>query len=86
MHAHACGMHYHCLTSLCSNSGNVADGMEYNHVSTGLEYPRGGRLEMDWDMEGQSSGYDMTSLQIVSCHIAGMLALSCWKSKLFPTV
>ena len=38
--AHACGMHYHCLTSLCSNSGNVADGMEYNHVSAGLEYPR----------------------------------------------
>ena len=70
----------------CSNSGNVAAGKGYNHVSAGLEYPRGGRSEMDLDLECQSMGYDMTSLQIVPCHIAGMLALSCWKRKLFPTV
>ena len=30
-------------------------------------------------------GYDMTSLQTVPCHIAGMLALSCWMRKLFQT-
>ena len=26
-------------------------------------------------------GYDKASLQTVPCHIAGMLALSCWKKK-----
>ena len=40
----------------------------YHHVPTGLEYPRGGRSEMDLDPEGQSRGYD---LQTVPCHIAG---------------
>ena len=48
----------------------------YDHEPAGLEYPRGGRSKMDWDPEGQSSGYDMTSLQTVPCHIAGMLELS----------
>ena len=28
---------------------------------------------MDRDPEGQSRGYDMTSLQTVPCHIAGIL-------------
>ena len=28
-------------------------------------------------------GYDMTSLQTVPCHFAGMLALSCWKKNCF---
>ena len=55
------------------------------HVPTGLEYPRGRRLEMDWDPEGQARGYDMTSLQTCPCFIAGMGALSCWKI-FFPTV
>ena len=50
------------------------------------EYRRGDRLKMGRDPEGQSGGYDMTSLQTVPYHIAGMGALSCWKSKLFPTV
>ena len=68
------------------NSGNVAAGKGYDHVSAGLEYPRGGRSEMDRDPEGQSGGYDMTSFLTVTCHIAGMLALSCWKRKLFATV
>ena len=30
---------------------------------TVLEYPEGGRLEMNWDPEGRSSWYYMTSLQ-----------------------
>ena len=59
----------------------MAAGKEYDHVSACLEYPRGGRSEMDRDPEGKSRGYDMTSLQTVPCHIAGMLALSCWKKK-----
>ena len=66
--------------------GNVAAETGYNHVSPSLAYPRGGRSEMDWDPEGQLRGYDMTSLQTVPCHIAAMLALFCWKRKLFPTV
>ena len=56
----------------------------YDHVVADLEYPRGGRSWMDWDPEGQSRGYDMTSMQTVPGHIAGMLAVSCWKRKLFP--
>ena len=39
----------------------MAAGKGYDHVSTGLEYLRVGRSEMDRDPEGQSSGYDMTS-------------------------
>ena len=81
-----CGIHCHCSTSLCSNSGNVAAGKRYDHVFASLEYPRDGRSEMDRDQEGRSSGYDMTRLQTVPCHIAGMLALSCRKRKWFPTV
>ena len=76
----------HCSTSLCSNSGNVSAGKVYDHLSAGLEYHRDGRSEMDRDKEGQSRGYRMTSLQTVPCYIAGMLALSCWKRKLFLTV
>ena len=37
---------------------------------------------MDRDLEGQSSGYDMTSLQTVPCHIAGMLELILLKEKI----
>ena len=36
-----------------------------SHVPAGVVYPRGGRLEMEQDPEGQSSGYGMTSLQTV---------------------
>ena len=61
----------------------MAAGKGYDHVSSGIEYPRGGRLEMDRDLEGQSRGYDMTSFQTVLCHIAGMLAMSCWKGNCF---
>ena len=52
-------------------------GKGCDHVRTGLEYTRGGQSEMDEDLEDQSSGYDMISLQTVPCHIAGMLGLSC---------
>ena len=38
---------------------------------------------MGWDPKDQSMGYDMTSLQTVPCHIAGMLASPCWKGNLF---
>ena len=69
---------------VCSNSGNMAAGKGYDDVPPGLEYPRGGRSEMD--LERQSRGYDMTSLQTVPRRIAGMLAFSCLKRKLFPTV
>ena len=34
-----CGIHCQCSASLYSNSGNVAAGSGYDHVSTGLEYP-----------------------------------------------
>ena len=37
---------------------------------------------MDRDLEGQSSGYDMTSLQTVPCHTAGMLELILLKEKI----
>ena len=53
--------------------GNVAAVNGYDHVSAGLECAS----EMGRDSEGQSSGYFMTSLQTVPCHIAGMLELSC---------
>ena len=66
-----------CFYSNGAISLNVAAGKGYDHVSTGQEYPRGGQSEMDRDPEGQSRGYDMTSLQTVPWHIAGMLALSC---------
>ena len=55
----------------------MAAGKGYNHVSAGLEYPKGGRLELDRDPGGQSRGYNMVSLQTFPCHIAGMLAMSC---------
>ena len=57
-------------------------------VPVGVEYLRDGHLEleMDGDPEDESSGYDMTSLQIVPCHIAGIGALSFWRRELFPTV
>ena len=42
-------------------TGNVAAGKGYNHVSGGLEYPRGDRSEIDGNPEGQSRVYDMTS-------------------------
>ena len=45
----------HCITSWCSNLGNVT-------ALAGLEYPRGGRLDMDRDLEGQPRGYDMMIL------------------------
>ena len=61
----------------------LAAGKGYDHVSAGLEYPRGGQSEMDRDPEGQSRWYDMTSLQTVPFHIASMVALNCWKRKLF---
>ena len=60
----------------------MAAGKGYDHVSVGLEYPRGGLSEIDCDPEGQSRGYDMTSFKTMYCHIAGMLALSCWNSKI----
>ena len=63
--------------AIVSNSGNVATGKGYDHVPAGLDYPRGGRSEMNTDPERQSRGYDMASLRTVTCHIAGMLALSC---------
>ena len=53
----------------------MAAGKGYDHVSAGLEYPRGGRSKIDPDLERLSMGYDMASLQTVSCHNAGMLAL-----------
>ena len=53
-------------------------------------YTHQSRLSQEWSIrDGLGPGrlvkeYDMTSLQTVSCHIAGMLALS-WKRKLFQT-
>ena len=70
-----CGMRCHCSTSSSLDSENVAAGKGYDHVPAGLEYPRGGRSEMDRDPESQSRWYDMTSLQTVSCHIASMVVL-----------
>ena len=64
-----CGMRCHCKTSLRSDSGNVAVGQDRSHVPACLEYPRGRRLEMDRNPEGQSRGYDMISLQTVPCHL-----------------
>ena len=46
--------------------------VDTNHVPAGLEYPRGGQLEINHDLEGQSRGYIMTSFQTVPCHIASM--------------
>ena len=60
----------------------MAAGKGYDHVPAGLEYPRGGGSEMDPDLERQSRGYDMTSLQTVPCHIVGVLALSLAKEKI----
>ena len=72
-------MEYNAIVQSASvqNSGNVAAGKGYDHVPSGLEYLRVGQSEMDPDLERQSRGYDMTSLQTVPCHIAGMLVLSC---------
>ena len=50
------GMHWHFSIILCSNEGNVTDGLRYNHVSTSLENPRGSQSEIDWDLKGQSRG------------------------------
>ena len=61
----------------------MAAGKGYDHVSTRLVYPRGGRMEMDRDPEGQSRGYDMTSLQTVPYHIAGMLAFFAGRENCF---
>ena len=61
----------------------MAAGKGYDNASAGLAYPKGGQSEMNRNQEGQSSGYYMTSLLIVPCHIVGMLALSFWKRKLF---
>ena len=47
-------------------------GRDTRHVPDGLEYLKGGRLDMDWDSEGQSRWYDITSLQTVPCHIVGI--------------
>ena len=55
----------------------MTDGLRYDHVSASLEDPRGGQTEIDWDLKGQSRGYDMASLPTVPCHIAGMMVLSC---------
>ena len=60
--------------------------LRYNHVSDSLENPRGSQSEIDWDLKGQSRGYDTASLQTVPCHITGMLVLSCWKREMFLTV
>ena len=43
-----------------------------SYAPAGVEYPRGGPLEMEQDPEGQSWGYGMISLQTVPCQIAGM--------------
>ena len=56
-------------------------GKDTSHVPTGLKYPPNGRLEMDSD--GQSRGYDMTSLQTVPSNFAGKGALSYWKRFIF---
>ena len=45
-------------------------GRDTSHVPVGVEYPRGGPLQVDRDPEGQSRGYGMTSFQTVFCHIA----------------
>ena len=55
-HPSPCGVHCHCSTNLCSNSGNVAAGKGYDHVPTSLDYPRDDRSEMDRDSEGQPRG------------------------------
>ena len=52
---------------------------QLGNVPACLEYPRGRRSEVDRNPEGQSRGYDMTSLQTVPCHITGMRVLSYWK-------
>ena len=78
-----CGMCCYCSTSWRSFLGNVATGKDTSHVPDGFEYPKGGRLEMDGDSEGQSRGYDITSLQTVPCHIVGMESFSCLKRNCF---
>ena len=49
--------------------------VRFNHVSASLEIPWGCQSEIDWDLKGQSRGYDMASLQTVPCHIAGIVLL-----------
>ena len=44
-------------------------------LSVSLEDHRGGQSEIDWDLKGQSRGYDMASLQTVPCHIADIVLL-----------
>ena len=36
-------------------------GRDTSHVPAGLKYPKGGRLDIDWDLEGQTRVYDLTS-------------------------
>ena len=61
-------------------------GKDTSHVPNGFEYPKGGRLELDGDSEGQSRGYEITSLQTIPCHIVGMQAFFCLKRKLYLAV
>ena len=77
-----CGRRCHCSTSWCSETWQL--GRDTRHVPDRLEYLRGGRLEMV--PEVQSKEYDMTSLQTVPSHIAGIGALFYWKKKWFPRV
>ena len=46
----------YCSTSWCSNPGNAVSRKGYDHVPTSPDYPRGGPLEMDWDLGGWSRG------------------------------
>ena len=74
-----------CIAYIVFQSGNLAAGKGYDYVSTRPDYPRGVRSEMDLDLGGWSRGMTWPACKHVPCHIAGMLALSCWKRKLFQT-
>ena len=56
-------------------------GRDKRHVPAGVEYPKGGLLEID-----PVKGVWYDQLQTVPCHVAGMRALSYWKRNLLPTV
>ena len=68
--------------AIVQHSGYVAARKGYDHVSAVLEYPRGGRSEMDRDPEGQSRGYEMTSLQTVPRHIADIAGIVLLEDKI----
>ena len=51
----------------------MTDGLRYNHLSVSQEKPRGSQSEIDWDLKGQSSEYDMASLSY--CRYAGIVLL-----------